>query len=66
MITYRAGLKFYGFASMKELVSLAWECRYDMPRFVEWQKTDRTKDGLLALGKRPEYSQAAEFKEGKE
>ena len=54
-IKSRSGLEYTGFSSEKELLTLAFEAKID-PRFAEWKAKDRSKVGLLALGKRPEIS----------
>jgi hypothetical protein len=56
-ITSRSGLQYTGFESEKELVTLAFEAKID-PRFQDWRANDRSKAGLLALGKRPEISRS--------
>lgn len=55
VIRSRSGLEYHGFESMQELLNLAWEAKID-PRFANWKANDRTKSGLLALGKRPDIN----------
>jgi hypothetical protein len=57
IIKSRSGLEYTGFESEKELLALAFEAKID-PRFSEWKANDRSKAGLLALGKRPEISRS--------
>ena len=59
IIKSRSGLEYTGFESEKELLNLAWEAKID-PRFVDWKANDRSKAGLLALGKRPEISRSTQ------
>lgn len=57
IIKNRKGQEFIGFKDLRELASLVWECAYKSAAFDSWLANDRTKDGLLAIGKRPEYQQ---------
>ncbi|MBF0501258.1 MAG: hypothetical protein HQM09_14055 [Candidatus Riflebacteria bacterium] len=56
---------FSGFSSWQELGRLVWECDCETPeglsRFAIWKESDRTKAGLLRLGKRLEYRPETEY-----
>ena len=53
IIKNKSGLEFTGFESQKELHQLVWECAENLPAFIDWKKNDRSKKGLIELGKRP-------------
>ena len=54
VVKSRSGLEFNGFESEKELLNLVFQAKI-IGQFQEWMTNDRSKAGLLALGKRPEF-----------
>jgi|GEM_PF-6849207 len=51
--------EFCGFSSWPELAKLVWECDIGtsskLRKFLKWKRSDRSKSGLLSLGKRTDF-----------